>query len=507
MAYATSGNEFDYVVIGAGSAGCALVRNLSDRTGAKILLLEAGGSDERKEIQDPTKYFGLWGSDIDWKYETVPQEFANNRSLRWPRGRVLGGTSSINGMVYLRGDRLDYDTWGYLGNYGWGFDEVFRTFTSMEGTSNGSSSGPLMPAVVVDQSPLSQIFIDACGELGINYNDNFNSGKLSGAGWNESTIYQGKRQSSYRAFLHPIIERPTITIETNATVQKLTLNSSHRIEGITYLKDGKEHKVSIARELILSAGAVDSPRLLLLSGIGAPEELRSIGINPVVELPEVGRNLVDHMLIGVAFGSASKIDGRNPFVTESCAFVGSNPGVVGSNVQISFVNEKNFVEGYEVPEHCFTVIPGIVRPQSRGWIKLRSSDPTVSPLIDPRYLSETADLDDFVSGIQISREIAKTKALSPWTTGEVAPGPGCSSDKQIRDYVRSVATTWFHPVGTCRMGIDSGAVVDPELRVQGIANLRIADASIMPTVVSCNTNAASMMIGWKAGELIANSKK
>ena len=221
--------------------------------------------------------------------------------MRWPRGRVLGGSSSINGMVYLRGDRLDYDTWGYLGNYGWGFDEVFRTFTSMEGTSNGSSSGPLMPAVVADRSPLSQIFIDACGELGINYNNNFNSGRLSGAGWNESTIYQGKRQSSYRAFLHPIIDRPTITIETNAIVQKLALNSSHRIEGITYIKDGKEHKVSIARELILSAGAVDSPRLLLLSGIGAPEELRSIGINPVVELPEVGHNLVDHMLIGVAF--------------------------------------------------------------------------------------------------------------------------------------------------------------------------------------------------------------
>jgi len=500
-------DDFDYVVIGAGSAGCALVRNLSDRTGAKILLLEAGGSDERKEIQDPTKIFTLWGSDVDWKYETVPQEFANNRTIGWPRGRVLGGTSSINGMVYLRGDRLDYDTWGYLGNYGWGFDEVFRTFTALEGSKNGSASGHLMPAVVADQTELCQVFIDACGELGIEYNDNFNSGKLSGAGWNESTIYKGLRQSSYRAFLHPIIDRPTITIETNAIVQKLTVSQSKRIDSLTYIKDGKEHTVSINCELIISAGAVDTPRLLLLSGIGDPQELQALGIAPVVELPEVGRNLVDHILLGVAFGSATKINGRNPFVTESCAFVPSNPGVVGSNIQISFVKEKHYVEGYDAPEHCFTIIPGLVRPQSRGSITLRSSDPSVSPLIDPRYLSETADVDDFVSGIQISREIGKTKAFSTWTTGEAAPGPDCSTDAEIRNYIKSVATTWFHPVGTCRMGIDSRAVVDPELRVQGVANLRIADASIMPTIVSCNTNAASIMIGWKAGELIANSRK
>jgi choline dehydrogenase len=245
----------------------------------------------------------------------------------------------------------------------------------------------------------------------------------------------------------------------------------------------------------------------LLSGIGDPQELQALGIAPVVELPEVGRNLVDHILLGVAFGSATKINGRNPFVTESCAFVPSNPGVVGSNIQISFVKEKHYVEGYDAPEHCFTIIPGLVRPQSRGSITLRSSDPSVSPLIDPRYLSETADVDDFVSGIQISREIGKTKAFSPWTTGEAAPGPDCSTDAEIRNYIKSVATTWFHPVGTCRMGIDSRAVVDPELRVQGVANLRIADASIMPTIVSCNTNAASIMIGWKAGELIANSRK
>lgn len=509
MSIASTGSEstYDYVVVGAGSAGCALARRLSDRTGARILVLEAGGPDTRPEIHDPTAYYGLWGSEVDWRYETVPQPAAAGRTLLWPRGRVLGGTSSINGMVYLQGDRTDYEHWAYLGNAGWRYEDVKACFRAMEGLDEegrADAPGLLSPAIVEQRSPLSQVFIDACAEIGIRYNDDFNSGTLAGAGWNQSTIRGGRRQSSYRAFLEPILGRPGLRIDTHAQLLSLDVAANGRVERLTYSRDGEEQVAHVACEVVLCAGAVDSPRLLLLSGIGAAAELESVGVRPVVDLPEVGRNLVDHMLLGIAYGATEPVDNRNPNVTESCAFLASGPGVYGSDIQISFGKEKNFVEGYDVPEHCFTLIPGIVRPESRGSLTLRSADPSVPPLIDPRHLAEEADVQGLVRGIEICREIGATRALRPWTTGEVAPGAQVSDEAGIRNYVRTVASTWFHPAGTCRMGIDSGAVVDPRLRVRGVANLRVADASIMPRIVSSNTNAASTMIGWRAADLLTD---
>jgi choline dehydrogenase len=501
--------EFDYVVIGAGSAGCALARRLSDLTGARILVLEAGGADERPDIHDPTAYYGLWGSEVDWKYETVPQPAADGRVIAVPRGRVLGGTSSLNGMVYIHGDRRDFDTWAYLGAHGWSFDEVGAAFNAMEGRgsyrdADAPATGPLMPAVVSNRSEISQVFIDACVEVGIPYNSDLNSGDLMGAAWNESTIFQGMRQSSYRAFLAGIADRRELVVETHALVQGLDVNPQGEIHRVEYLSNGRPCAVRVRREVILASGAIDTPRTLLLSGIGSAAELERVGVTPCIDLPEVGRNLVDHMLLGVAFGATREIDNKNPNITECCAFVKSNDAVLGSDIEISMGKEKNFVAGYDAPEHCFTLIPGITRPQSRGSLTLISSDPTVHPQIDPRHLAEPEDVHALVRGIEISREIANSRAFRPWNAGEVAPGNHVTSRELIQDYVRSVATTWFHPVGTCRMGVDSGAVVDQRLRVRGTSNLRIADASIMPEIVSCNTNAASMMIGWRAGDIIAS---
>jgi choline dehydrogenase len=503
----TTNAGYDYVIIGAGSAGCALARRLSDLTDARILVLEAGGSDDHPDIHDPSGFFRLWSTEVDWGYVTVPQPATDNRSHRWPRGRVLGGTSSINGMVYIHGDRADYDTWAYLGNAGWSYADVRRAFDAMEGRDvtarNGAGPPFLAPAVVADRSPLSAVFLDACEEVGIPRNDDLNGGDLLGAGWNQSTIAHGRRQSAYRAFLAPLASRETVTVVTNARVQRLHVDSTGTLTSVTYLDGGAVRSVAVDEEVIVCAGAVDSPRLLMLSGIGPADELAGAGITPVIDVPEVGRNLVDHMLLGVVFEARERVDNRNPYVTESCAFVRSAPGLHGPDIEISFAKEECYAEGYPVPANAFTIIPGIVRPESRGLVTVVSPDPSVLPIIDPRHLSEEADMRGLLRGIEISREIGNARAFAPWAAGEVVPGPDISDERDLRAYVRDVVSTWFHPAGTCRMGIDSRAVVSPGLRLAGTTNVRVADASVMPHIVSSNTNAASMMIGWRAAELIA----
>ena len=502
--------EFDYVIIGAGSAGCALARRLSDFTNSRILVLEAGGNDSRPEIHDPSLWSDLLGTEVDWGYETIRQPHANDRVFEWPRGRMLGGSSSLNGMVYIQGDPLDFDSWAFTGSDGWSNAEVRECFRAMEGRDSRSRQdvprGDLLrPSTIARRSPMSQVFIDACVEIGIPFNRDLNEGSLVGAGWNELCIFEGKRQSSYRAFLQPIIESSNVQVETNSVVHKIEINSKGVIESITYYQNGKASTVSIAGEVILSAGAVDSARLLLLSGIGPAQELERIGIKTKINSPEVGKNLVDHMLIGVAYAASREIVDYNKLITENCAFVKSNPKVLGSDIEISFVRSAIFVGSQDIPENSFTLVPGICRPQSKGSIVLASSDPSASPLIDPNYLSEDVDVQALVRGIEISREIGSSRAFRSWIHEELSPGPRVQDQKAIREYVRAVATTWFHPVGTCRMGKDSNSVVAPDLKVRGTKNLRVADASIMPSIVSCNTNPASMMIGWKAGNLIADA--
>jgi choline dehydrogenase len=485
----TRESRYDYVIVGAGSAGCALARRLSDIPEVSICLLEAGGRDDRPEIHDPEVYFSLWGSEVDWGYRTVPQRHTANRVHLWPRGKVLGGTSSLNGMVYLRGAAADYDVWAYLGNVGWDWASVRRSFEEMEEL--------LQPSVLAEHNDLSYVFIDASLEAGHAYNEHFNSGVLEGVGWNESTIYQRRRQSAAAAFVAPVIDRSNLTVVTDAHVHRLVVERD-RVVGVQYLQGGRSETVAAAEEVILCAGAVDSPKLLLSSGVGPAGELDELGIEVIHDLPGVGRNLVDHMLIGVVYAARKPVPPFLAAITECCVFARSDPRRLNPDVEISFAKQALFAEGAPVPEHCYTIIPGIVRPQSRGSVRLRSDSPLDPPLINPRHLAEPADVQGLIEGIELSRRIGEAGAFAEWSDGEIVPGP----DSDLEQFVRAVAGTWFHPVGTCKMGSGGDAVVDTELRVRGLEGLRIADASIMPEIVSANTNGASMMIGWHAAGII-----
>jgi choline dehydrogenase len=480
--------QYDFVIVGAGSAGCALARRLTDERDVSVLLLEAGGRDDSADIQDPEQWAALWGTEADWGYRTVPQRATDYRIHYWPRGKVLGGTSSLNGMVYLRGARSDYDGWALAGNAGWDWQRVEGSFERMEEL--------LRPSVLPEHNPLSPVFIDACAEVGHPRNSRFNSGVLAGAGWNESTIYEKRRQSAAAAFVTPVLDRPNLTVVTEAHATRLALEGG-RATGVTYLKAGALEEAR-GGEVIVCAGAIDSPKLLMLSGIGPAAELEEVGVEVVHDLPGVGRNLVDHMLLGVVYATAKPVPRILNVITECCAFARSDPRLLGCDIEISFAKDKLFAEGRDTPDDCYTIIPGIVRPQSRGWIRLRSDSPLDPPLINPRHLADEADVQGLIRGIELTREIGEAQAFAEWGPLEVVPGP----DADLEQYVREVASTWFHPVGTCRMGIGRDAVVDPELRVRGIEGLRVADASIMPEIVSVNTNAASMMIGWRAAEIL-----
>ncbi len=504
-------DQYDYVIVGAGSAGCSLAYQLSSNPAISVVLLEAGGADEHPGIHNPPVYFSLWGTELDWAYQTVPQKHTAYRIQQWPRGKVLGGTSSINGMVYLRGDRHDYDAWAYAGNVGWDYASVLRSFCAMEssifdeGEYHGAT-GPLHPAVPTDLNPLSEVFIEACIEIGYPRNNDFNGETLEGAGWNELTIYQGMRESAARAFLRPAMERPNLTVITGAWAHRLLVDSSGRVTGVQYVHDGVLEQIGAACEVVLSCGAVDSPRLLLLSGIGPAGELEDVGIDVVHDLPGVGRNLHDHMLIGVVYEATRPTPPAYPNITESCLFAKSDPRRISPDIEISFNKEKHFAEAYDAPDNCFTLIPGIVRPQSRGWLRLPSASPLDPPIINPRYLSADEDVAGLLRGIEMSREIGMANAFRPWRVREVVPGPLAEDQRSLREYIATTVSTWFHPAGSCKMGVGEDAVVDPELRVRGLTGVRVADASIMPEIVSCNTNAASMMIGWKAGEIILGNQ-
>ncbi len=485
---------FDFVVVGAGSSGCALARRLSDSSDVSVALIEAGGTDERPEIGAPSEYFKLWGSDVDWNYDSVPQPRTRNRVHRLPRGRVLGGTSSINGMVYLRGASGDYDSWAEGGCAGWHWTSVRQAFEEMEAV--------LAPAFLTDHNVLSEVFLSAAAQVGYAANPFFDSGSLDGVGWNRSTIVNSSRNSAYRAFLGPVLDRPNLTILSDTTVERLIIDNGGNISGIEARAAGDAALDRISSsKVVLCAGAFESPRILMTSGVGPAKHLGEVGITPVVGLP-VGENLIDHLLIGVVYNSKLPISLDHSMVTECCAFGRVSPARDAPDVEISFAKEANFAPPTEDGLPRYTIIPGITQPRSRGTLRLRSANPTDYPIIDPRYLTEPEDLSTLIESIRMTREIGNADAFHDWNNGEFFPGPGVASDAELRDYIEETISTWFHPVGTCRMGIGDDSVVDPGLRVHGTTGLYVADASIMPDIVSVNTNAASMMIGWRAGDLL-----
>lgn len=485
---------YDYVIVGAGSAGCALARRLSDNPAASVAVIEAGGQDSRPEIHVPSEYFKLWGSEVDWNRVSLPQSGTANRTHNLPRGRVLGGSSAINGMVYLRGSREDFDGWAAEGCAGWDWESVHAAYVSMEAI--------LRPTKLEETHELSEVFLNAAQQVGLPFNPFFDDGSLHGCGWNRSTILNGKRRSSYQAFLRPVITRPNLTVITNTEVDRLQVSPSGEVTGLWARTANGREVVIKSDTVILCAGAYESPRLLMASGIGPASHLKEQGIRPIIDLP-VGEQLQDHLLIGVVYGSKREISTLNENVTESCAFTRSSLNAVGDcDIEISFAKSPHFAPEGQVKGPAYTIIPGITHLKSRGTVRLRLKSRQLATEIDHGYFTHADDMKVMIEAVRQSREIGSASAFGAWSLGEVFPGERADSDEAIADYVAKHVSTWFHPSGTCKMGIGESAVVSPDLRVRGTQGLRVADASIMPTVVSVNTNATSMMIGWHAADLI-----
>jgi choline dehydrogenase-like flavoprotein len=498
----------EVIVVGAGSAGCALTRRLVD-AGVGVLLLEAGGPDDSPAIHDPARFHELWLAAEDWAYYTTPQPQAADRTLHWPRGKVLGGSSCLNGLIHVRGARTDYEEWVRLGADGWSWEDVLPVFRRMEDFDGGASElhgagGPLRIMSRYEPAPIHEAIMAAAQEVGIARNPDYNSGLLDGVAQMQLTIRDGRRDSAAVAYLRPVAGAANLRVVTGAHAHRLLMEGS-RCVGVEFAHEGALRRARAGGEVVVSAGAIESPALLLRSGIGPAPELRSVGIDTVVDLAGVGRNLHDHLLSPSIWAADTEIvpfeSGLSPIQTH--LWWRSRSGLPGPDTQPIHFSVPLYEPWMEGPANAFTLMGGMVRPQSRGSIALSGPSPSDPLLIDPRILSEEADLVALEASLVQVRQMGAAPALRAWGARELYPGPEVAGAGHVRDYVRRTAISYHHQVGTCRMGVDAEAVVDPRLRVHGVQGLRVADASVMPAVTSGNTNAPSLMIGERAADFIA----
>lgn len=532
---------YNYVIVGGGSAGCVLAARLSENPDNRVCLLEAGPPDKSFFIRMPMGVIPLMRSrKLNWQFETEPEPNLKNRRLFWPRGRTLGGSSSLNAMCYIRGHRSDYDHWAELGNAGWSYDEVLPYFKKLENRERGAdefhaTGGPYNAAALRDPNTLSEVFVQAAGETGLRRNDDFNGAEQEGAGLYEVTQKGGERSSNARAYLRTPGpdgktpgQRPNLTVITEARATRV-LFEDKRAVGVAYHRQGVEEEVRADTEVLLCGGAVQSPQLLLLSGVGPREELDRHDIKCLHELPGVGRNLQDHLDVLVVDKAISHVGySLGPFslwraikalfqylfrrrgqftsnAAEAGGFDKTDPKLDRPDIQYHFlpvIQEKHGLALRRSMGFGYSVHVCALRPKSRGHIGLKSADPLADPLIQPNYLSHEDDLKTMIAGVRKARAIFGAPAFKPHRGDEIFPGEAVQSDAQIEDFIRERGETIYHPVGTCKMGTDDMAVVDPELKVHGLQGLRVVDASVMPTLIGGNTNTPTTMIAERAADMI-----
>jgi choline dehydrogenase-like flavoprotein len=520
---------WDYIVIGAGSAGCVLANRLSEDPNTRVLLLEAGSRDWNPMIHVPGGVGKLFGPGVNWRFHTVPQKHLDDREIWYPQGKTLGGSSSINAMIYIRCQKEDYDGWAALGNEGWSYEEVLPYFRRAEDNNRladryHGEGGPLAVSDQATPHPISRAFVKAAQQYGLPYNADFNGESMYGTGFYQVTCRDGRRRSSAASYLNPVRSRGNLTIRTHAKVLRLVVESG-TVCGVEIAEGSQRRILRADREVVLSAGAINSPRLLMLSGIGAAGELSSVGIKPIHDLPGVGKNLHDHICTNVHVQTKERVsyDGHDRFprsfvhgvqwllyrsgpvagviVEGGCFF--QSEGETRPDLQIHLAPATVVRGGQtQIPGHGFTVNSTYLRPKSRGSVSLRSANPDDEPLIDPNYLAEPEDRTKAIQSVRIIREILAQPAMAGFIAHERLPGANARTDEQIMTYVRQFACCDYHPVGTCKMGSDALSVVDEKLRLHGLEGLRVVDSSIMPVLPSGNTNAPAIMIGEKGADMI-----
>lgn len=523
---------YDTIIVGAGSAGCVLANRLSADPGRRVLLLEAGrAAPLASDI--PANWVTMFNTGVDWGYHTEPQTGCKMRRIYWPRGRMVGGSGALNAMIYIRALPSDYDGWAADGATGWGWRDVFPVFLKSEDNARFGNSpyhragGELRVSDVPHVDPTERLWLEAAQAAGLPYNDDFNGERQDGVGFFQLTVKQGERFGTAKAFLRPALERPNLTVRTGVlTIRVLVEN--RRAAGVEFLENGRLHTARAESEVVLSSGSIGSAHLLLLSGIGPAEELRAAGVAVAHDLPGVGKNLQDHINIPITFATSERVgiggmddaqldgafrewrDSRTGALTSNWAAAGgharSAPGVAEPDLQLYGVISANRDHArYVAAGPGITLHATLQRPDSRGELRLRSADPLEHPALDPKYFAsdpDGSDLATLTAGVRLNRRIAAQSPLRELITHEITPSAEAVGDDDIADYIRGHCTTLYHPAGTCRMGGDALAVVNPTLRVHGLDGLRVADASVFPRMVSGNTNAATIMVAERAAEFI-----